>query len=101
MKGLIGVTSVRSDSMAHAEGFTWVSQELRVGWVFKPGSGTTLTGVLGPYPWMLRSCLGSHDPSAVCGNSMWGVDPLADHDIDPWACVMVGYTSFAWPWPLR
>ena len=23
---------------------------------------------------------------------MWGVDPLADHDIGPQACAMIGYT---------
>ena len=73
-----------------------VSRELRVGYIgtFVPGSCTTLTGKDAPYPWMWGSYpgWGVSPPSVVCGSSMWGVDPLADHDMDPRVCVVVGYT---------
>ena len=64
-----------------------VSREFRVGYMgtFVPGSGTTPTGKDAPYPWMRGSYprVGRKPPSVVCGSSMWGVDPLADHDMDP------------------
>ena len=42
---------------------------------------------------MLGRYLGTCDPSVVSSSSMWGVDPLANHDMGPRAYAMVGYTS--------
>ena len=45
---------------------------------------------------------GTPYPSVVVSSSsMWGVDPLANHDMGPRACAMVGYTSGGFGYLIR